>query len=335
MTTPWNPPPKKREDWSMWDTNTNEYRYAAGLPPKKESKWPKWPNPFSGIIKETDQWSCEHIQQNLIFFQSAALLNFWWTNFTPSPVEQTRHFVLGQYKCGWLWRPKLKSPIDVVWKNDKLSAVLLEIAGPFTKALYWWWATETAFAALDQAQTLIYQDEICEANGNECLVRDGNGTVPGTPGHRVGDPGLYTTMYDPRGHYPFGGAHIDNLEPSNVKANAVGRFEPAGCDFRNITMWIQAGDHEPIKQSFGDVLHGDIGSWNVSWSGALGIDPVSVRFEMDVEGFSVLPPTVWADRFTCKFSPYDPTQPDRTHDVPDDPLGPCAALWQQYYGEES
>jgi len=335
MTTPWSPQPsgKNRMDWSMWDTNTNEYRYAAGLPPKKSSHWLKWPNPFSGIVDEVDEWSCEQVQQHLVFFRSAMLANFWWTNFTPSPIEQLRHFALGQYKCGWLLRPKLKSPIDVIWRNDQLSAVLLEIAGPFTKALFWWWATETAFAAVDQAQSLIYQKELCEANGNETLLRDGNGALPGVPGHRTGDPGLYSTMYDPQNHYPFGGSHIDNFAPANVHARAVGRFEPRGCSFSGITMWIQAGSEPPIKQSFGNVNPGEIKSWNVAWDGPLGAAPISVRFELDQGGTSVLIPTVWCDRFTVSFGEYDPTFAPRNPFLRSPQQGPCEELWQEYYGD--
>jgi len=335
MVNPFNPQADYRDrlDWSMWDTNTYQYRHAAGLPEPKKTNWKKWPNPLSFIAKDVQVLACEFTFQAQVTFYSATMFNFVWSNFIPSPIEQTRHFFLGQYKCRWLFRPKVKSPFDYIFSEARVSRVLLEIAGPITTGLFWWWATETTFAALDQAQTLLYRQDMCEAEHKECLIRDGNGALPGVPGHRIGSPGLYQVIYDPGNRYPFGGSHIDILEPANIRASAFGRFDPKGCSFHNITVWVSISGQTPIKESFPDVTNGIQTEWSVSWQGPVDICQVSITFEMDVEGASVLIPTVWSDRFTVKQVTYDPTETPHTMWDNKEPENNCDKLWAQLYGE--
>jgi len=323
---------------SMWNATINrewqEFQRGALPYVNYPMKYTHWPYPNPNYVRSIHLLACEHTWQARITMWRRGAVLFFYQNLIPSPVELTRKFVLGGYKCGFYIPVAVRSPIDQIWRDGTLSKTLAEISGPLTRGLFYWWAAETAWSALNMWSSLIHEGEVCNPDGTECLLRDGNGTWPGVPAHRIGSPGLFTEIYDPRGRYSFGGSHIDIFEASHVSASAFGRLQPFQCTFDNVEVWIRHEGIDGPKTYIGHVGAGEIVSFDCSWGGEMGIGVVSVMCELDITGNSLFAPSIWCDRFTVKAVPPEPGSTDGPLWPPEEPQEPCDELYQAMYSGE-
>lgn len=290
-----------------------------------------WPNPFKNSLKNIDVVACEHTWQALIEFAFQGFGEWAFSAFVPSPVELTRKFVAGSYKCGFYSLPGFASPLDIIWRDASTSQVFAEIASPLTKSLFYFWAGSTAFSFLNTWSTLIHRGAMCEANGNECLLAEGVAVFPGGDHHDVGEAGLYGVIYDPKSRYPqLGGGPADNFD-SYCSATAVGQFITNGSSLSNIGVWIYSGS-EGQRASLGSMPPNSVKPFSVSFAGNVQQQqPITVRYECDVQGTTILPNLMQVNRFSTSFgAPKEPPPPGRLFDyTPKDYM--CLKLYEEIY----
>jgi len=276
---------------------------------KATQKYTHWPNPFKGMVKRIDVLACEEIWQAKVAMWGIAFANFFWSSFVPSPVELTRKFVGGAYKCGFYLIPGIPSPIDIVWRDGKASEVLLEASSPFTKALFYWWAAETAWSALSTYTSIIHKQEQCDLTGRETLLAQGIGSFGGGTHHVEGEAGLFNVLRDIYDRYSEAGGHVFVDEPSSCNAIAVGYMVAQGSTLKNVEVAIKYGEEIGTKQFLGEV--GPFEAVPFSVAGAKGNfdGTISVWFQCDVEGLTILPNYIDVTRFTVTVDPPDTKNP--------------------------
>jgi len=290
-----------------------------------------WPNPFRNAVKNIDVLACEHTFQAMVEMYFVGIGSWFFSAFVPSPVELTRKFVAGSYKCGFYHLPGSASPLDIIWRDGRTSRALMEIASPITTGLFYMWAGETAFSFLNTWTSLIKAQAMCDVSGKECLLSDGAAAFGGGTHHELGDVGLYNVIYDPQDRYPELGGGPEPHEDSSVSATAVGYVIMALSTASNASVWIYAGK-DSQKQSLGTIGPGQIVSFSVSFAGNIEqAQPVVVRFEADITGETILPNRIEVTRFSCSFSPpQDPEHPGVITDYkPKDYM--CGKLYQKIY----
>jgi hypothetical protein len=319
---------------SVWETQQKKDPSFLGVKQstaKNVLKHTAWPNPFRNAVKNIDVIACEHTWQAMIEMYFIGFGNWAWSSFVPSPVELTRKFVAGSYKCGFYLLPETASPLDIIWRDGRTSKVLAEIAAPLTKGLFYMWAGQTAFGFLSTWTSLVVAQEMCDVTGKECLLSDGSAAFGGGAHHELGDVGLYNVIYDPQNRYPALGGGPEPHEDSSVSATAAGQVVMALSTANNASVWIYAGQNSQ-KQSLGTIGPGEVASFSVSFAGNIEqAQPVVVRFEADITGDTIIPNRVEVSRFSSSFSPpQDPPPPGKiTNYKPKDYM--CGKLYQQIY----
>jgi len=291
-----------------------------------------WPNPFHNSVKNISVLACEDTWQAKVEMYFQGFGNWFWSSLVPSPVELTRKFVAGSYKCGFYHLPGTASPIDIIWRDGKTSQVFMEIASPITTALFYIWAGSTAFEFLNTWSSLIHAQQMCDVTGAECLLSNGGAPIGGGTHHELGDCALYSVIYDPRDRYPeLGGGPADDFD-SNFSATAVGQVVVASAQLNNFNIWIYAGS-DFQKQSLGSLSPGSVHSFSVTGSGNIQAQQaVVVRFECDVVGDTIIPAQVQVNRFTTSFgAPKDPEPPGSLFDYTPKPYM-CGTLYERVYG---
>jgi len=297
---------------------------------KSAGKYTSWPNPFKNAVKKIDVLACEKVWQARVEMWGIASANWAWSSFIPSPVEISRKFIAGSYKCGFYFTRGTGSPLDLIWKDGRASAVLLEMASPLTKALFYWWAAETAWSALDTWQSIIHKGELCDTLGHETMLMNGVGTFPGGSGDRLGSAGLYEVLYDPMHRYGALGGGVNIAPAQAVTASACGYMVAQGSTLTNVEVWVQMGNLVTAHALIGSVPPFTATPFSVSWETGSFAGNVSVSFSCHVEGLTILPNHIDVTRFTV------------TADAPDDrPPGEifkhnpeqmlCLKLYEQVY----
>jgi len=307
---------------SVWDT-------IQGAS-KDTQKYTHWPNPFKGMVKRIDVLACEEIWQAKVAMWGIAYANWFFSSFIPSPVELTRKFVGGSYKCGFYIAPGIPSPLNVIWRDGKAAEVLLEASSPFTKGLFYWWAAETAWSAMSTYSSVIHKQEQCELTGRETQLANGIATFPSGSGEREGEVGLYTVMRDVFDRYSEAGGHVYVDVQSNVGATGVGYFVSTGSVLSDCQVAIRYGNNPVVTQDVdgADPFQAVAFSLNEVRNGYQGT--VSIWFRCHVEGLSILPPYVHVPRFTVTVDPLDkfPASWSRS---PDPPPLLCQKLYDSLY----
>lgn len=151
----------------------SNWTIASGI----AESFPGWPNPFNCGIKHMTSWQCGNEVIVDIELIAGCVAQFFWSNFVPTFNELTRKFVSGSYKCGFYAGTKAGSPLDVIWQDESLSRTVGGILGPFATALFYVWAAETAFSALDTWQSLIYAEDAGKVQDHQILIPSGNGDM--------------------------------------------------------------------------------------------------------------------------------------------------------------
>jgi len=319
---------------SLWD-KVLDTRIPGGQEIKRSAaqsvKNRAWPNPFRNAVKNIDQLACEHTYQAMIEMYFYGFGNWAWSAFVPSPVELTRKFVAGSYKCGFYLLPEIASPLDIVWRDARTSKVLAEIAGPLTKGLFYMWAGQTLLSFMSTWSSLVHVQEMCDAVGNECLLENGAAAFGGGTHHELGDVGLYGVIYDPQNRYPALGGGPEPLIDGSVGATACGQVVMALSTAHNAHVWIYAGQ-DGQGQSLGTIGPGEVASFSVSFAGNIQAgQPVVVRFEADITGDTILPNRIEVTRFSSSFgNTTDPPPPGKVTDYKPKPYM-CGTMYEKIY----
>lgn len=173
---------------SIWDTVSKTGKKIADY-----NHWPNvvnWVIDYKVLLCNQDNWIAQFT------FAGAMFGEMFWTNFVPSPREIERKTVTGGYRCGFYAGIKFKSPIEIVFGKGT-STVVGEIASPFAKGLFYWWAQQVAYDAFKAWETLMFPQLICAPYVGDACIRNSRATAP--PGTTSGVPGLGEVIYDPYG----------------------------------------------------------------------------------------------------------------------------------------
>lgn len=157
-----------------------------------ETGYNRWPNPFNAI-KQIDVLACNPEFLARIEFYGQASMEFFWTNFLPSPLELFRKGATGQFKCGFYHGPKVKSPFDYV-SGKGTGVVIGGIIAPLTTGLFYWWAAATAWDALNTWSSIMNAQANCDADANSAIMRDGHAFLRTASS---GSPVFYIVTHDP------------------------------------------------------------------------------------------------------------------------------------------
>jgi len=195
-----------------------------------------WPNPFRNMVKQIDVLACEGTWEAMITMFAIGMGNWAWSNFIPSPFEITRKVFTGSYKCGFYLGPKIKSPLDLVWRDGSGSRALGSILKPATRALFYLWAGQTIYEGLSTWQSLIYEMEFCDWDGNTSTMRDSH--APIATSHSGGAPAFATIMYDPRDRCQDNVTGVEVTEEVVFQCHFLGEFISSGDTLTNCKVGV-------------------------------------------------------------------------------------------------
>jgi len=232
-------------------------------------RFPAWPNPVN-YITNYEILACEDTMYAHIVFAAGVFTAYGWQTFVPSPAELTRKLVLNDYKCGFYFGPKVKSPLRLFFPPGGVQ-MIAEMVRPFTKFLWYWWIAESAFGAFDAWQTVMHREEFCEEHACTVVVSDLGGIM--VPGTRVGVPALGHVDKDPCAMDPGGGPNVIVGDLAYTASATFTMFDPTGqVTSAALEIWdddgVAASEPVPLNQGGPSkqqiiVHHGRAGSTGV------------------------------------------------------------------------
>jgi len=302
----------------VWEAVSGNVKTVAG--------WNQWPSPVNWVknirilVCNQDTWMAE------IELAFDLAVSFWWNNLFPSPREVERKFFTGGYRCGFLLDIPIKSPIEVIWGKGT-ARMIAEIASPFTKALFYWWATATAFEALSYFTTILYPQLFCEDRTADAMRSNDRGALGS--GTHSGVPGLGTLNFDYLGIMSLTDATC--FFPAGYWRVVVAWLLPVGeGPFNYLRVGIKAGDN---TYDMTDVPHGpeNVLEQIMSESSGQSDQPITVSAWIEYSRpIGVLPVTVEAVRFIAYWSPTPFDKPSGTLQTGTQDDGP--RLYPDCYG---
>jgi len=297
-------------------------------------KYHSWPNPFRNGVRQIEVLACEDTwQAKITMFKNA--FGFWaFDSFVPSPVELTRKFALGSYKCGFYLPVRIPSPLNIIWADGSVAQMLLEIARPVTTGLFYMWAMETAWSALSTWSSIQYAMEMCEQDRYGCLLRDGS--APMINGEHFGGPAFSEIIWDPLGVADPNDMAIAIEETSNVRANAFGYAECRGHTINSITIALEDSNGPlatvgPFSGSGSDVI-----PWSIEWAGVHDAGAIFIVAYWNIEPAGIISAELVGTRLTVNQRP--PSIPNGgpvlQQGPPFSPYPPCDQV-QEFYDSMS
>jgi len=285
---------------SMWDLVTNGANDFA------KSGYTRWPNPFTGMVKDIDVLACQDTWQAKVTMYGGVIGNWFWSNFVPSPVEITRKTLTGSYKCGFYFLPEFGSPIDVIPGVEGAGEMLLEISSPAVELLFYIWAAETVFSGLDAWQSIIYAQAKCGLDHDECLLMDGEASAFAGGAH-FGTPNAFTEIQDRRHMYePFGG-DVSTFAPGYLRLNAVGYVVNGGCNVSENIVSFMAGttilNGGTCFQDLGGMGPGDKADFSLSFAGFVPAGAFRINWDCINDAVGLARTTLFVNRWTASWSP--------------------------------
>jgi len=177
---PTKPRSKKRQQkssiWEIVDSEQAFEKHASSeiFTPLRElglDGYTHWPSPIN-FRYEIEELACQNTWQARIKLYGLTAAWWFWSNLVPSPVELTRKFLLGGYKCGFYLPIRFKSPLTI-FVGDEGVEFFAEIARPVTTFFFYWWVASSLFSALDTWHTVQLLVDECKNEGWECLKANG------------------------------------------------------------------------------------------------------------------------------------------------------------------
>jgi len=285
---------------SVWEQAAGEY-----------FKHPtRWPNPFANQVKRMDVLACEDTFIARIQMATLGFGNWAWGTFVPSPTEIFRKTLTGGYKCGFYGPLKYGSPLDLVWQDGRTSAVLGEILRPVTTGLFYLWATETLFGALQTWSTLLYKMDMCDTTGQETIMRSGH--APIGLGHNEGSPAFWHIVYDPMNRGNAFNGDVSEAGRCHYKASWFGSIQSISAQVRNVKIgWSVNGVNGIGMVDYPDIDPGGAISFESSLEGIIGAVTLQPFFSCDVPATGVLGADIFGTRVI--YTIIETNEPDEPH----------------------
>jgi len=266
-------------------------------------KYNHWPNPFRNIVQQLDVLACEDTFQARIKMYSSQFGNWFYSSFVPSPVELTRKFATGSYKCGFYLPIRLRSPLDIVWRDGRTSAMLAEVLRPVVTGLFYMWAFDTAFEAIHTWSTIKYAMEMCELDKYECLIRDGHSPMP--QGTHEGNSAFAQVIYDPNNWAIPNDGSIAPGPNQSASAFGCGLFVANGKTIDDLRVELRNNNVVIATESIGHVGPGEIVAWSVGGAGFIVNGTLACVYVGTVSGAGIIQPEYLMTRFTVRATPID------------------------------
>jgi hypothetical protein len=268
----------------------------------QKSNYRHFPNPFRNAVKRVRQLACEETVQAKIAMVVAGFGFWWFSNFVPQPTEIVRKTATGSYKCGFFFAPELPSPLDL-WPGPDATVAFAEMVRPFITPLFYIWATETLFSALDTWQSMVYAMDMCDIEKNETLLAEGVGDMHFQTG--VGSPGFYDVLYDPLPRYSWPGGDIESHVTKVITMDAIGVILAGGAHVNNIQVYFARGSIEPLPGSSiwqsGSMSPGDVATWDIEYSGLQDPGTFQIVITWDQEHTGLAASHIFVSRWTSTF----------------------------------
>lgn len=274
-------------------------------------KYNHWPNPFSGLVANITVLACEGTWQAMFTMYAYAYANWFWSNFVPSPFELTRKTFTGAYKCGFYSKYRVKSPLDIIWRDGSASRSLGSIIGPVTKASFYIWAGQTIWDALQTWQSLEYAMEMCDWDGNTTTIA--NSSAPLQIGHKEGGPAFGEAIYDPKGRAVEAICEVQVLQNVKYQMYQVGYVISNGHTITNIKSGFTVNNEVVAIKDHGTCQPGGIVEIFNEYAGPIDFLVCQPWLSCDVSSGPVGPSLWECTRFIVNAFPpafdWEPNQP--------------------------
>lgn len=299
----------------VWDAVTKPYH---PLP-----KWAHWPRPFNVIRNvqvlacNNDTWLAE------IEFYGAFAGELFFHIFVPTPTEITRKTIFGRYRCGLILELGEWSPMDIIWGRNT-TRILAEIAEPFTRPIFYWWAADTALFTLNAWQSLIYAQEACGLDDSDVLLGDGFAQV--ATATNQGSIPFWSDIHDTHNRtIPNDGSILSDPGDQTVYAYAIITNNKSVSI--TVGWWIHNSDHDVDNMTIVEVPSGETRSVRIIAKANGPTDEYQLRFNNQLGGWTLLGFVTYRGiRFGVGNSPVSAGWPDYDKDGQqiNSPRLPCA-----------
>jgi len=282
---------------SVWDTISTGKIANKG--------WASWPDPSKLWVKDLEELACGDTWQAKMTYYGTHAFKLWWDAKVPSPREIVRNTFLGQYKCGFHFGTKWRSPVDIIWRNPQGRQVMMELARPFGTSLFYFSMAQTAFSALDTWQTIIYQTSKCDIDPHACMMKFGSSFLG--PGFNDGGAAFSTIIQDPEGVADDTITAISPIENTPWTVNAVGYYLGNSRPSTGVEVFWRGAGQEWGNQVLGDVPAFAVVPWSLSASIPNGVGTIAPQVRATVGTGGLIPPEFDVTRFTGRsHEPYRP-----------------------------
>jgi len=266
------------------------------------------------MVKRFDTMACSPEVLVRIEMFAAGAANWFFSNFVPSPTEIVRKTATGGYKRGFYGLPKVKSPLDVIWRSGDGSKLLGRMTSSLTTGFFVMWAGSTAYEAFDTWQSLYYLTQTCEEDPNAVIFRDGR--VGTHLGFNSGSPALWATVWNPQG---FGNANTGHINRTGTVQYSASWYGVLTLQTQNVTGIKVGWSLNGVPTGLID--YGDLGALQVMEVEATiqGVETgleLQPYYEFTVLSSGVNPGLLTAPRVIYNIPPYI---------GPDEPPGPLIA----------
>jgi len=290
-------------------------------------KYGHWPNPFRNMVSQIDVLACEGTWEAMFTMYGIGLGNWFWSNFIPSPYEITRKVFTGSYKCGFYFGPKIKSPLDLVWRNGTASQALGSMLAPVTRGLFYLWAGQTIWEGLSTWQSMMYAMEICDWDGNTTTLRDSHAPIASP--FSGGTPVFATVMYDPRGRAQPNNTGVQVGEEVVFQCHFIGQFVSSIDTLTNCKVGINVNGFVQNLTSVGDCGPGEVLPFAISVSGHEDFLNTVPYFECNSNDISITGSDLHCNRFIVNaWPPSSPFQFPQPLIVPPPPVDPLCSYYE-------
>jgi len=225
--------------------------------------YPRYPSPLHGMVSQIDVLACEDSFVAMMKIIAIEGADWWWSNFIPSPIEITRKTFTGGYKCGFYGTTKVKSPVDIIFRQElglnkfgrhylPMSRVIGGIVSPVTTGLFFMWISQTAWDFLSRWMSVIYAMQLCNTEGADIIWQ--NNAFPLFAG--TYNPATIVNYGSLDGRHPDWGAPSAGVctvpYPAGVRCTAGFRILGGHGNVHDLKVWISIDGEVKGMKDFGD-----------------------------------------------------------------------------------
>lgn len=279
-------------------------------------RYGRWPDPFRNMLKRIDVLACEDTWQAQFTMYALAFGHWFWSNYIPGPWELTRKTFAGSYRCGFYRAGKVRSPLNIVWRDGRTARALGEIIRPVATGAFWVWNIGSKWEALKTWESLQIKQELCDENQNSSLMRDSEALFT-TTGHKEGPPALGAIIYDPKSRMNENITLCEYGFPCRWTAHAYGYFVSLSAQLNNCSAKIDTGSGSDPWIPFGNAAPFEALPFDVHIQGEGSAAILQLQMAFDVVGGALLKARFHCVRFTCNITDLNEPDPGLSLPVPE------------------